>query len=289
MKEEKKIKEILLRTLSIIVVISVALNIILFLKRTETFPGKKKVIAENVELNNKLRKATNEINQFKGISDKIDQVVQNAERQIREKEIEITRLQRGRRLQVKENERLSSEIDSLSELYLASIDSLLVERERTKVLNASLENMNDVIQGLRNQMGVARELISDNLKVEGIKVNNQGKKQSTALAKKTDQLSVCFDLLPNKVATAGKKELYIVITSPDGDIIKDTGLKQEVFWHPEYKKEALLSKSEIIDYQNQKLGFCSTVRFDGTLKPGLYVVELFSKENKLGMSTFSLR
>jgi len=287
MTAEKRYKKV--KPVSIILTISLLINVVLLVLMADLFPVKKALKTANKELTEQLKTVNNEISRYKGISVQIDNIIRDAELKIQKKEKEISRLLRGKKLQADENTRLIHEIDSLKELYLTSIDSLLVERERTQVLNHTLESMNETMDALRNQLGLARELITDNLVVEGKKVNNQGKKQSTALAKKTNQLSVCFDIIPNRVTSEGMKTIFIVVTSPDGTIIKDIELSEDVFWHPEYKKNAELSKTDIINYQKQKMSFCSSITPGQKLIPGLYVVEIFSKDNKLGMSTFSLR
>ncbi len=287
MATEKRYRKV--KPVSIILTISLLINVVLLVLMADLFPVKKVLKTTNKELTEQLKTANNEISRYKGISVQIDNVIRDAELKIQRKEKEISRLLRGKKLQADENTRLINEIDSLKELYLTSIDSLLVERERSQVLNNTLESMNETMDALRDQLGLARELITDNLVVEGKKVNNQGRKQSTALAKKTDQLSVCFDIIPNRVTSEGMKTIFIVVTSPDGTIIKDIELIEDVFWHPEYKKNAELSKTDIINYQKQKMRFCSSITPDQKCIPGLYVVEIFSKDNKLGMSTFSMR
>jgi len=287
MATEKRYRKV--KPVSIILTISLLINVVLLVLMADLFPVKKVLKTTNKELTEQLKTANNEISRYKGISVQIDNVIRDAELKIQRKEKEISRLLRGKKLQADENTRLINEIDSLKELYLTSIDSLLVERERSQVLNNTLESMNETMDALRDQLGLARELITDNLVVEGKKVNNQGRKQSTALAKKTDQLSVCFDIIPNRVTSEGMKTIFIVVTSPDGTIIKDIELIEDVFWHPEYKKNAELSKTDIINYQKQKMSFCSSITPGQKLIPGLYVVEIFSKDNKLGMSTFSMR
>jgi hypothetical protein len=287
MATEKRYRKV--KPVSIVLTISLLINVVLLVLMADLFPVKKALKTANKELTEQLKTATNEISRYKGISVQIDNVIRDAELKIQRKEKEISRLLRSKKLQADENTRLINEIDSLKELYLTSIDSLLIEREQTQILNNTLESMNETMDALRNQLGLARELITDNLEVKGKKVNNQGKKQSTALAKKTDQLAVCFDIIPNRVTSEGMKTIFIVVTSPDGTIIKDIELNEDVFWHPEYKKDAELSKTDIINYQKQKMSFCSSITPDQKLIPGLYVVEIFSKDNKLGMSTFSLR
>jgi hypothetical protein len=284
-----KYNALFVKILSVIVTISLSLNAILLIHRSETFPRKKYILSENAKLREQLTTANNEIKRFKGISEKIDLIVRDAEFRMKEKEKQISELVRSKRLRDTEYESLIDEIDSLKEEYLSSIDSLLVERERNRVLTATLESMGTEMVELRSQLGTASELQSENLHTEGIKIGRNEKEQITALAKKTDLLKVCFDILPSRITPGGKKEIYLVITAPDGTILRDAGLNEMVFDHPEYNKSALVSKQEIVDYQRARLKFCSKIKPTSNLIPGLYLVEVFGKNSKLGMSTFILR
>ena len=89
------------------------------------------------------------MNNFKGISNRIDQVVKGANLKIENKEKQIAELRRERSLQEKKNimmvQELVHEVDSIKELYLNSIDSLLVERESRKAINSKIEILEDII------------------------------------------------------------------------------------------------------------------------------------------------
>lgn len=289
MNSESKFNALLLKILSAIVVISLSLNGIMLINRSETFPRKKYLMGENSKLRQQINKANVEIKKFKGISEKIDLIVRDAESRMQDKEKHISELLRSKKLKDQDYENLIDEIDSLKEEYLSSIDSLLVERERNRVLSQSLENMSTEVADLKSQLEIARELQSENIYVEGIKLNRQKKGQNTALAKKSDQLKLCFDILPNRLSMKGDKDINIIITGPDGIIIKDAELSEIEFKHPEYNKTARLSKREVIDYQNERLVFCSTITPSDKLIPGLYLAEVFGSDYKLGMITFILR
>jgi hypothetical protein len=170
--------------------------------------------------------------------------------------------------------------------YLTTIDSLLVERQKNLAINSRLENMNEMVNDLRKQLGYSKELIAENFSVEPKKSN----KATTSLAKRTGKLQICYDIIQNKAARSGAYEVYIVITSPDGVVLKNRSMTDDaLFMHPEYNKMAKFSQKETINYQNQKLSFCHIFIPENTLSPGLYVAEIFTSDNKLGMVTFTLR
>ena len=65
---------------------------------------------------------------------------------------------------------------------------------------------------LNKKVGLASFLIGDNLKVNPVKKIVKDKKQYTALAKKVQEFEVCIDVLENKIAKQGVRNVYFVLT-----------------------------------------------------------------------------
>lgn len=279
----------MIKVLSFLVTVSIALNIIFIVNRLEVFPSKKELLSSNELLNKNLALYKTEINKYKGINTKIDAVINDANGKIEAKEKEILSLKRLKRLQEKENELLNFQLDSLKEQYLFIIDSLLVEREKTKVINNRIESLEDIIRDLNKKVGIASFLSGDNLKVSPYKKTFTGKYNPSVLAKNIVEIDICIEVLENRIASKGLKNIFFVINSPDAEIILDKSEESPEFFHPDYKTQARYSKSESIKYANQKVNVCAKIVPAEQLVPGLYVVEVFSEENKLGTSTFTLR
>ena len=279
----------LVKVLSLIIILSVSGNIILLSKRTNTFPAKKELMVANEKLVKQVNKYKMEINKFKGISSQIDIAVRDANAVIESKEKQISQLKREKRFKETENQYLSAQLDSINEKYIGIIDSLLVEREKTKIINNKIEGLEDIIQQLNLKIGVASLIAGDNLKITPWKKNNAGKRTETALAKKTSEIDICFDILENKISKSGLKKIYFVVTSPNAEILIAESNPSQIFYHPEFKKDARYSALQTIDYKNQKIQVCATIKPEITPLTGLYVVEIFSEENKLGTKTFSLK
>ena len=258
----------LIRILTLILAVSIAANVILVLKRTDVFPAKKELISANETLTKQVQQYKTELNKFKGITGKIDAMLADANTKMEAKEKQIAELLKNKRYSEKElgekNKKLMFELDSLQNNYINIVDSLLVEREKTKVINNKIESLEEVISELNKKVGIGSWLIGDNLKAVPQKVNNSGKKQATAIARKTNEIDVCLDILENRISKSGMKNIFFVVTSPDAEVIFDKNAESPKFNHPEYKKLAECSKIESIDYKNQKLNLCSTIQLGKT-------------------------
>lgn len=282
---EKKKDSSFITVLTIILTISLAINLILAVNQS----GNKKLKKENVKLNQQIDGFKEELNKYQGISLSIDKVIKDANLKIEAKEKQIAGLIAGKRNLEKRNKLLVHQVDSIKEQYLGVIDSLLVEREISKVINNRIANLEELVTDLNKKLGIASWLIADNFKVTPVKKTANNKKHATGLAKKVDGFKVCFELLPNRTSKPGSRNIYVVLTAPDAKVLFDTRSAEHTFHHPEYNKLAECSYSESVDYENQMLSHCFIVKPEGTLPTGLYVAELFTNENKLGMTTFSLR
>ncbi len=285
MRTKKKLNDKLVIVLTAILTISLAFNLILAVSKS----GKGVLINENTKLNQQIAQYKDELNKYQGISQSIDQAIKDAKLSIEAKEKQIASLIQGKRRSEKENKVLIQQVDSIKEQYLVVIDSLLVEREKNKVINNRIASLEEIVNDLNTRIGVAGWLIADNFRVTPVKKAANNKKNPTALVKKVNEFEICFDILENKTSKPGSRNIYIVITSPDARVIYDSHAETKTFHHPEYDKLAECSLTEVIEYKNQKLSHCISLIPGSTLSTGLYVAELFTEENKLGMTTFSLK
>ena len=181
-------------------------------------------------------------------------------------------------------------------VLLATIDSLnsanlKLQREKRYAMNTieqktlainALEEANDA---LNKTIDNAAILKANGIAVETFKINNS-KKKSTLRARRVNAMDVCIHLTENPLTEKGKKEIYIQIVSPDNNIIADKG---EVFFD---NSSLIYSKKEIINFNNKDLNICSTVatyKEDRPLKKGVYFVNVFHENRKLGSTSIQLK
>lgn len=277
------------KALSIILSVSLAFNLILYMKRNEFFPAKKELVERNEKLSSQVSSYKSEINNYKGISKKIDAIVEDANRKLALKEQEILAIKSEKKVKEMEIRELMLDLDSLQRQHMGLIDSLLVEREQRKVINQRIEGLEAVINDLNTKLGIAEMLVGDNLVATPLKKNKKGKRQATAMLKRSNEFEVCFDILKNSMSEPGLQQIYIVITSPNAEVLFDQDFGKAVFSHPDYKTQAQCSKIEEINFQNKKIHLCSTISPVKVSSTGLYLVEIFSVNRKLGMTSFTLR
>lgn len=273
--------------IGVILAISIALNVVQFLDKLP--PGKKRVLAENnLKLSSRIRNVQNELNKYKGLNAHLDDVVDEANKKIEKQEHKIYRLSADKEKAIKESEQLMTKINQLHEQYLDVIDSLLLEQQQNAAVQQTVNNLEEEINLLKERIGRATLFIADNEKVQAEKVRASGQKHPTALARKTTSLQVCFDLVENKIIKPGDYTMYMRVLSPEAIVLTDNNNSGK-FMHPELNKKVDYTISKNIKYQNDKINVCINWDNPQSLKPGVYVVELFTEKQKLGTSTLTLK
>ncbi|MEO1030297.1 hypothetical protein [Winogradskyella sp.] len=181
-------------------------------------------------------------------------------------------------------------------VLLATIDSLnsanlKLQKEKRYAMNTieqktlainALEEANDALNKTIDEAAILK---ANGIAVETFKINNS-KKRSTLRARRVNAMDVCIHLTENPLTEKGKKEIYIQIVSPDNNIIADKG---EVFFD---NSSLIYSKKEIINFDNKDLNICSTVatyKEDRPLKKGVYFVNVFHENRKLGSTSIQLK
>ena len=281
-------KKFIIWAFSIVLAISIVFNLILVRKSGDIELDMRKLSDKNSKIVDQFRYAKTELNKYKGISVKLDEVVKDATKKLEEKEKNIRVLINDKKLKEAENQKLLKEIEEIQEKYVNTIDSLLIVRQQNSALNNTIDFMFNKIEELNTKLGYASRLSLDNLNVKPLKKSFANKESQTALAKRTIKLNICFDILDNKVTDPGMKDIYIRILTPNAEVLSDSD-EPLTFMHPEIKQKVKYTMVEPVNFKNQKMNMC--IKWAGTEQyiPGLYIAEIFTKDNKLGVVTFTLK
>ena len=257
---------------------------------------KKKVVVqntelttENVSLDSALKDARSEINKYKGLSGSLDTVIQEANHKISEKEEKIATLISSDKLEKDENEKLQGEIKDIRDRYLETIDSLLQLRNKNTALNKSLQTYEDKINELNRKLGIAGKIEIGDFSITARKKTALGNFTSTALARKANSLNICFDVLPNKLASKGTISIYVRIFSPEGEVLTNNAEGSGTFRHPDYKFNVPYTCLSEVEYSGQQVKVCADWNGTENYVSGIYLVELHTDKYSLATTTFSLR
>jgi len=186
-------------------------------------------------------------------------------------------------------------LKSKSKVLLSTIDSLDAEnkqlqkekryalstiKENTSTIN-DLEQVND---SLNRSIDNAAVLKASSISATTYKLKS-GKKRFSDRAKRVNAIDVCITLNENSLALKGKKDIYIQIVSPEGNVVSDQG---EVTFG---NSSLIYSNKQIVDYNNKDLEVCAAVVADEDDKPfkkGYYFINVFHGNKKLRSTSIEL-
>jgi hypothetical protein len=189
---------------------------------------------------------------------------------------------------------------NITQTYVRQIDSLLVvnkslknenveikdylskEKEKVVVLNKEKDNLSEKVTK-------ASMLKAYNVSGTTIHQRRGTKEETTAKARRTDGVKVCFTLSENPVAAAGKRTIYIRIARPDNVIITE-GTEYSTFTFNGEKIQYTMKKE--VDYDNKAQNIClSWYKRDKKTDamPGKYNVSVFCDDYEIGQTSFDLK
>lgn len=186
---------------------------------------------------------------------------------------------------------------------LAQVEQLKTENKTLTASNQQLTVERDTLSAQKQQISqtlttaqeentrvtdLASTLHASNINITGIQLKGDGKEKVTDKAKKADVLRISFDLDENRVAPSGSKELYLVVTGPDGNqvTVPSSG---GTFTTRDAGDKVYTSKITA-DYQQ---GVRTPVKFDwkqdGRYQTGDYKIEIYHNGYKIGEGTKTLK
>lgn len=253
------------------------------------------LVVERVNIEKELTDTKEELEKYRGISANLDSLLNEAQAKIEEQEKKIRTIS-GQASNYKElNAKLKQQLADLQVLrdeYLGRIDSLLMANKQLQTEKEQLTtNLETVSKNLETTVATASVLKAEYVKATTYKRRDNGKYIETLLAKRTHKIDVCFDVLDNKIAKPGTRNVYMRITEPGGKPIGNKGTGSGSF-KTTGGEEVMYATSTTIDYKGAKLSkVCMSYeeKDDKMFAAGTYMVEIFIDDQLAGAGSAVLR
>jgi hypothetical protein len=197
--------------------------------------------------------------------------------------------------------RLKKEAETLRNImksYIHTIDSLNTVNQglvvdihnKEKVISdvsAERDQLNEKSKNLEDKVAKGSVLQTSGLSAIGLRIRNSGKQVETSKAGRVDMIKACMSIMENRIAKPGPREVYMVVITPDGNIISDN---PSVSVNTE-EGATPFSLKRAIDYQNATLDLCmyAEIKEGIELKGGTYIVKIYCDRALIGKSTFTLK
>lgn len=197
--------------------------------------------------------------------------------------------------------KLKKETETLRNImkgYLVTIDSLntanqtlIAEKSKmSKELGKERQAKSELIKekgSLEEKVKIGAKLEALDLSANAQKVRSNNLHRDTDRAKYSEKIKTCFTLNKNELTKAGKKEIFIRIITPNGEVLADAQDESKMFEYDGIKGLYTL-KREII-YDNTELDLCYYWDVVGSLAAGKYIVEVYAENYSIGSTSFTLK
>lgn len=168
--------------------------------------------------------------------------------------------------------------------------TLTVQRDSLNTSNQSLtQNLSTTQTEKAHVEDVASTLHASNISIAAIDVKGSGKEKATTKAKRADMFRISFDLDENRIAPSGTKELYVVVTGPDGKPVTIPSSGSGEFQTRDDGQKVFTSKVDVNYEQGKRIPVSFNWKQDNRYQTGDYKIEIYHNGYKIGEGLKSLK
>ncbi|NIG57322.1 DUF3450 domain-containing protein [Chitinophaga sp. Cy-1792] len=227
---------------------------------------------------------------------RMDSLVKTKDKEIQDMKARISSIltkKNATAAELAEARRLIEQLKSNIEGYQQTIERLegekIVLAGERDVARKERDSVSTVKDSLGKKVDLGSVLHASNIRLEPIRVKNNGKEVATTKAKKADVMRVEFDLDDNRIAPTGDKEIYVAISAPDGSPLAVEALGSGRFTLEDGTEKLYTVKKTVPYVQGQKLPVSMDWKQNSDFKPGDYAVEIYHNGFKIGAGKVTLR
>lgn len=182
--------------------------------------------------------------------------------------------------------------------YVRDIDSLVSVNQVLRAENVQIREEIQRVTVRSTELAADKEVLTSKVEAasvlrayqfsaEAIRIRTRGREEVTDRASRAEQIKVCFTLAENPIAASGNIRVYMRIADPEGNILRISDDDVHSFTHGTDTLQ--FSASAVVDYQNRETPVCLYWQRLAEFAPGLYMVSIYTDEQKLGETALNLR
>ncbi|MEK7253230.1 MAG: hypothetical protein AAB316_00670 [Bacteroidota bacterium] len=265
------------------------------------------------ELDNQYQSAIAELESLKSDNDELNKLIEAQKDDLQKQKTRITALiKEGKQLDqvrreiasmktqgeqyVAEIEKLKAENTQLSEAKVkltSERDTLSTHIERRtkeiETLTAEKTTLTAETEELSKSVKIGSVVQVRDVRVEGLKVRNNGKTDDKKRAKKVDMLKVCFTTIGNDVVAPGVEQFHVRILNPAGETLSIESLGSGKIVNEKTGEETPFTQFAETEYANDEQNLCLLWNPDISFSSGKYIVEVYNKGFLAGKGDFELK
>jgi len=179
---------------------------------------------------------------------------------------------------------LKDELNGKSKEYAEKLGTLQSDRD-------NLAAQRDELMAKYNKLkALGSVLHASNFRIEPLHEKRNGREKATKRAKKVDMLHILFDIDENRIAEDGTKELYLVITGPDGKLQVTASQKGGTLTTSQGKTVNYSLMKNISLKQNEPVKDVSVEwKEEGEAEKGTYTIAIYNGGYRIGGGNMTLK
>lgn len=188
-------------------------------------------------------------------------------------------------------EGLFAEVEKLkaeNQLLTSSNEQLTSEKQQLtsdkQNLEQNLSKTSEQKKKLEQKVDIASTLHAININITAIDVRNNGKEKETSTAKRADLLRISFEIDENRVAPSGTKDMFVLVTGPDGKTFAEG-----IFDTREDGQREFTNKVTLNYEQGKRMPVSFNWKPNRKYEPGIYKIEIYHNGYKIGEGNKALK
>ena len=173
------------------------------------------------------------------------------------------------------------QIDSLNTLNNELRVAAAKAKKEAKESKTQYESLKSTTEELGKQVELGAIIKGRGMTV--VAVNANGKE--TDRSSRTVKLKACLNLVENSIARKGPKTVYIRVKGPDGILMTQNPMQMFTV----AGEEMIYSASREVDYQGDEVEICIYFDYGQQFTKGVYTLETYTVEGKLGSTDLLLK
>ena len=173
------------------------------------------------------------------------------------------------------------QIDSLNTLNTELRAAAATAKKEAKESKNRYENLKSTTEQLGKQVELGSIVKGRGMNVIGINASGKESDRSSRVAK----LKSCIYLVENTIAKKGPRTVYLRVKGPDGILMTQNPMQM----FTAQGEEMIYSASREVDYQGDEVEICIYFEYGEQFTKGVYSVEAYTTEGKLGSADVLLK
>lgn len=202
---------------------------------------------------------------------------------------QINELQAQNQALAQSNQALSQEKEVLTaSLTEAQNEKSTLEQEKTQ-LKQEFNEIEKQNLDLDAKVYKASVIQVEDVDLSGVKLTRNQKERVRKNSKYVDRLDVCFDIVPNQIASHDRETFFLRVIDPNGTTMYNETLGSGSILNQEDNTDIRYSISGSYNYDGNSKELCMQWMPETGFDKGEYKVEIFNKGYKCGSGSITFR